>query len=85
MGILAYFSTLQLGRFCEETYLVMESLLELMGLFPSAMLTKWKNKILSIMRCVSYVLNPVYSLLESDKLIVYLYVTRGILVLLFLL
>ena len=50
LGILASLSALQLGRFSEESYLVMESVIELLQIFPSETLGKWKNKFISILR-----------------------------------
>ena len=50
LGILASLATLQRGKFTEESYLVLESVIELMQIFPPTTLTKWKNKLLSILR-----------------------------------
>ncbi|KAL5253637.1 hypothetical protein ACHWQZ_G013417 [Mnemiopsis leidyi] len=50
LGILASLATLQRGKFTEESFLVLESVIELMQIFPPHTLTKWKNKLLSILR-----------------------------------
>ena len=57
LGILASLATLQRGKFTEESFLVLESVIELMQIFPPHTLTKWKNKLLSILRYnCSYIL-----------------------------
>ena len=48
MGILATFGMTQLGRFTEESYLVMRSVSELLQLVQCG--GRWKNKFLSILR-----------------------------------
>ena len=50
LGILASLATVQRGKFTEETYLVLESVVELLQIFPPPTLTRWKNKLLSILR-----------------------------------
>ena len=50
LGILASLATIQRGKFTEEYYLVMESVVVILNIFPPKTLNKWKNKLLSILR-----------------------------------
>ena len=50
LALLASFSYLQLEKLTEETTLVLESINELMRIIGSKKVTKWKNKIISILR-----------------------------------